>query len=218
MVSFMAVAADAKDAEAMGAASADGWEQVWANAPALTIGLAAVFVMLTLPLLMAAFRRPLPESDAATRLLRLGRAPLNRLNAHGLGASLGPDIATEAVYVHEPGAWVSVGDSPEPICIIQETMHIGREIDNDICLPQKTVHRYHAVIHRTTEGDFAITDLSSAEGNGVVINGQRVRDAVLADRDVIRLGDAVLVFRESRSRQMLAHWDTNDLAKGQQNG
>ena len=65
-------------------------------------------------------------------------------------------------------------------------LRIGREADNDICLSDKTVHRYHAVIHRTTDGAVVVTDLSGADGNGVLINGTRVGEGRLTEGDIDR--------------------------------
>jgi pSer/pThr/pTyr-binding forkhead associated (FHA) protein len=73
-------------------------------------------------------------------------------------------------------------------------VRIGREADNDICLSTKTVHRYHAVIRRTTDGEVLITDLSGAEGNGVRINGVRAAEARLKKGDVIEIGEVKMRF------------------------
>ena len=59
---------------------------------------------------------------------------------------------------------------------------------------EKTVHRYHAVIRRTTDGDVVITDLSGADGNGVLINGKRIGEARLVKGDVIGIGEVKLKF------------------------
>jgi pSer/pThr/pTyr-binding forkhead associated (FHA) protein len=59
------------------------------------------------------------------------------------------------------------------------------------------VHRYHAVIERTPEEAFVITDVSGKEGNGVRVNGERTAKARLADGDVIELGRAKLKFEDA---------------------
>lgn len=71
---------------------------------------------------------------------------------------------------------------------------IGREADNDICLTHPTVHRYHALIRRSYEEGYEISDLSDAAGNGVLLNGKRISNATLSDGDVIGLGAARLKF------------------------
>jgi FHA domain len=74
-------------------------------------------------------------------------------------------------------------------------IRIGRHEENDIRLASQTVHRYHAVLHRTPEQKFVITDLSGPGGNGVVVNAERVDQAPLAAGDLIELGDVRLRFR-----------------------
>ncbi|MEI9899033.1 MAG: FHA domain-containing protein [Hyphomicrobium sp.] len=73
-------------------------------------------------------------------------------------------------------------------------LRIGREADNDICLQEKTVHRYHAVIRRSTDGEVIITDLSGPQGNGVLVNGARVGENRLKAGDVIGIGEVKLNF------------------------
>ncbi len=74
-------------------------------------------------------------------------------------------------------------------------MRIGREDDNEIQICNKTVHRYHAVIDRGLDGGVAISDLSSGDGNGVVLNGTRIKRASLKDGDYIALGAVTLRYR-----------------------
>jgi pSer/pThr/pTyr-binding forkhead associated (FHA) protein len=92
-------------------------------------------------------------------------------------------------------AWVEVmGIAGERHVIGRTMVRIGREEDNDICLSAHTVHRYHAVIRRTTDGDVVITDLSGDEGNGVLVNGVRVTEARLTKGDMINVGEVKLRF------------------------
>ena len=71
-------------------------------------------------------------------------------------------------------AWVEAEGFPGSRHIIGRTLiRIGREEDNDLRFAVKTVHRYHAVIRRTTDGVVMITDLSGKDGNGVLVNGAR---------------------------------------------
>jgi hypothetical protein len=73
-------------------------------------------------------------------------------------------------------------------------VRIGRHEDNDIRLTDRSVHRHHAVIERTPDDAFVITDMSGQDGNGVHINGRRTAQARLVDGDVIELGRARLRF------------------------
>jgi pSer/pThr/pTyr-binding forkhead associated (FHA) protein len=59
------------------------------------------------------------------------------------------------------------------------------------------VHRYHAVIERTPEEAFIITDVSGKDGNGMRINGERKAKGQLADGDLIELGRAKLRFENA---------------------
>jgi hypothetical protein len=92
-------------------------------------------------------------------------------------------------------AWLSVeGEAAGARPIAGEMIRIGRHPDNEIWLTDSSVHRYHAVIHRTMDADFFITDLSGQEGNGVRINGTRRAQSPLANGDVIELGKARITF------------------------
>ena len=73
-------------------------------------------------------------------------------------------------------------------------IRIGRHPDNEVWLTDTSVHRYHAVIHRTQDADFFITDLSGQEGNGIRINGTRRAQSQLINGDVIELGKARITF------------------------
>jgi ABC transport system ATP-binding/permease protein len=70
-------------------------------------------------------------------------------------------------------------------------LFIGRSRHSDVVLSDPTVSRVHAVVWRE-EGMWTITDLESA--NGVLVNGRRVKSAVLHDGDVISLGRVRLRF------------------------
>ena len=77
----------------------------------------------------------------------------------------------------------------------REMLRLGREDDNDVCIDEATVHRYHAIIKRSLEAGYVISDISTDGGNGVFVNGKRTREATLEDGDEINLGAARLVFR-----------------------
>ncbi len=73
-------------------------------------------------------------------------------------------------------------------------VRIGRHEDNEIFIPDTSVHRHHAIIQRTVEADYVITDISGKSGNGVLINGEKFQEARLFDGDVIELGAAKMRF------------------------
>ncbi len=81
---------------------------------------------------------------------------------------------------------------------------LGRDPQNDITLRSQFVSRYHAVIELVTHPDgypvFQIRD-GSLEGkrstNGIVINGQPVREAFLRHQDLVVFGPkAKAIFRQ----------------------
>jgi hypothetical protein len=181
---LLATAADAGD---------QAWRQIrhWVSegyhrAPALMLGLSVLLAVPPLALagLLASRKHSSPET---TRLIargsarRAGRRPM---------ATAHPEISAWPTE-----AWVEVDREPGKRYVIGRTLvRIGREEDNDICLSVNTVHRYHAVIRRTTEGEVVITDLSGEEGNGVLVNGAPVAEARLAQGDTIHLGEVRLRF------------------------
>jgi hypothetical protein len=92
-------------------------------------------------------------------------------------------------------AWLSVeGEANGAHPVAGEMIRIGRHPDNEVWLTDTSVHRYHAVIHRTQDADFFITDLSGQEGNGIRINGTRRAQSQLINGDVIELGKARITF------------------------
>lgn len=56
--------------------------------------------------------------------------------------------------------------------IIDNEVHMGRELDNTLRLPDPSISRHHCVI-RKVGGGFEIQDLQSS--NGVLVNGNRVQ-------------------------------------------
>jgi hypothetical protein len=119
-------------------------------------------------------------------------------------ASRRPTTTEDTIRGSRPGpnvpawpaqAWLSVeGEATGAHPFAGEMIRIGRHPDNEIWLTDSSVHRYHAVIHRTEDADFFITDLSGQEGNGVRINGTRRARSPLANGDVIELGKARITF------------------------
>ncbi len=85
-------------------------------------------------------------------------------------------------------------DDREQFVIGHGLVRIGREEDNDVQLVHKTVHRYHAVIERTPESEFVITDVSGADGNGVRVNGELVQRQRLRGGEMIDIGRTQLKF------------------------
>ena len=170
----------------------------YARAPALILGLTALVAAPPLALVGFLFLRRGAERDDVeeleTQLIQRGRS------------SEDPEprdaVRTGHVALRPLAAWVEVlnGEEVAPEAEARYglqralILRIGRESDNDVQLTHATVHRYHAAIHRTEDAEFVITDLSSVDGNGVVVNGRAVAEARLANGDMIELGKAKLKF------------------------
>jgi hypothetical protein len=154
------------------------------RAPALVLGLAVLLALPPLALLGVALRRgPVVEHADATRIYRRsGRDRLREVEPESEGGPLWPS-----------DAWIQLTDGQRRE-IGNTILRIGRDADNDICLDDKTVHRYHAAIHRTDDAAYVITDLSSADGNGILVNGLRIQEFPLNDGDRIELGQTKLTF------------------------
>jgi len=169
------------------------WSQIshWVSegyqrAPALMLGLSVLLAVPPLALAgrLVARRRHAPETTQLIGRRSSRGAPRQRLTT----------VRTE-VSAWPTQAWVEVeGQLGQRYVIGRTLVRIGREEDNDICLAASTVHRYHAVIRRTTDGDVVITDLSGDEGNGVLVNSNQVAEARLKQGDVIHVGEVKLRF------------------------
>ncbi|HJV49194.1 MAG TPA: FHA domain-containing protein [Geothrix sp.] len=77
--------------------------------------------------------------------------------------------------------------------IIDNEVHMGRELDNTLRLPDPSISRHHCVI-RKLGGGYEIQDLQSS--NGVLVNGNRVQSSPLRDGDRITLGQVQLTFQD----------------------
>jgi len=73
------------------------------------------------------------------------------------------------------------------------TCRVGRGADADLRLAEDDrASRRHAELHHDPEQLVRLVDTSA---NGVFVNGARVSEATLADGDVLRLGDSILLLR-----------------------
>jgi len=84
---------------------------------------------------------------------------------------------------------------------------IGRTPDNDVQLRSRFISRHHAQV--VSDGmQSVVEDLNST--NGVFVRGQRIKHHVLADGDIIQLGEHKLLYRDARSAQHLLVADDFD--------
>lgn len=178
-----------------GLASAFDWiTEQYRNAPALVLGF-AVFLAVPALVLLGALVRFFARGRGGGTQTTLGTSRTN-----GEQFSSQPGERTQLEQMAPTAAWIELGKGAGanerervPVTAVS-VLRLGREADNDITLPDKSVHRYHAAIHRSAETGFLITDLSSAKGNGVLVNGKRVGERWLKDGDRITLGRAELTF------------------------
>jgi pSer/pThr/pTyr-binding forkhead associated (FHA) protein len=70
-------------------------------------------------------------------------------------------------------------------------MHIGRGFAVDLRLEDQSVSRRHAIL---VERDGEVRILDDRSANGTFVNGRRVSEAALRDRDRIRVGRVELVY------------------------
>ena len=94
-----------------------------------------------------------------------------------------------------PGRYLAIedGELTRLVALQQPVTHLGRGFSADLRLEDQSVSRRHAVIVDVGEGARILDDRSA---NGTFVNGRRVTDAMLSDRDVIQLGRIRLVFRD----------------------
>jgi len=75
--------------------------------------------------------------------------------------------------------------------LIGKTIRIGRALDNDIVVEDRSCSRYHVMI-TIDGGQIIIEDLKSR--NGIRVNGKKLDRATLKDNDIIEVGDLRGVF------------------------
>src|SRR5215207_7339151 len=95
------------------------------------------------------------------------------------------------------GRYLAIEDGDELVImeIGARPLHLGRSPAADVTLEHLSVSRRHAVVATRSEVVVVLDDRSL---NGVLVNGERVGEAVLAHGDEIRLGDVAIRFLEIR--------------------
>jgi MoxR-like ATPase len=74
---------------------------------------------------------------------------------------------------------------------VGDQLRIGRQTDNDLCVPCDSVSSHHALVAREGDG-FRLTDAGSR--NGILANGQKVQALELHEGATFALGDVEFVF------------------------
>jgi pSer/pThr/pTyr-binding forkhead associated (FHA) protein len=93
------------------------------------------------------------------------------------------------------GRYLAIEDGDELVIVDIGTrpMRLGRSPAADVMLEHLSVSRRHAVV--ATRGEVVVV-LDDRSRNGLLVNGERVGEAVLAHGDEIRLGDVALRYLE----------------------
>jgi hypothetical protein len=131
------------------------------------------------------------QSRARRRLERAASAAAETRAGIAEASGESPEGGTAPLWAQQ--AWLSLEGS-ETVALAGQIIRIGRGHENDIRLPDASVHRYHAVIEHTADEAFVITDLSGKDGNGIRVNGKKLDRAELVDGDLIELGKTKLRF------------------------
>ena len=164
------------------------------HAPALMLGLSVLLLVPVLALAGLVVRRSRPQATSdATVLIRSRRRRSEAVEDAGT-----EHAKTQTIRPAPAEAWVET-EAGDRVAIGSGMVRIGREADNDIRLSDQTVHRYHAIIRRTTDGEVMVTDMSGDDGNGVLVNGAPVGEKRLARGDVINIGRIKLRFDAQRA-------------------
>jgi hypothetical protein len=168
-------------------------EAGYQRAPALMLVLSALLVLPAVALVSFTLQRSGRRKANRAAL----RAVQRRAEAGG-GDWTREGLSGTTIPAWPSQAWLTIeGGRAGTVPLAGQTIRIGRHEDNDIRLADSSVHRYHAVIQRTDEEGFVITDVSGKEGNGIRINGARQAQAQLVDGDLIELGRAKLKFENA---------------------
>jgi pSer/pThr/pTyr-binding forkhead associated (FHA) protein len=90
-----------------------------------------------------------------------------------------------------PGRYLAIEDADEVVVIeiAQDALHLGRSTTADVMLEHLSVSRRHAVLARRGDDTVLLDDRSL---NGLIVNGERVREAVLQHGDEIHIGDVAM--------------------------
>ncbi len=85
---------------------------------------------------------------------------------------------------------------------VGDTIRLGRELDNDVPLPDPRTSRHHAYIRRTVKDSLEICDVGSA--NGTIVGSLRLQPNEwypLAPGQVVMMGDTRVLWEQALSSQ-----------------
>src|SRR5262245_15120258 len=159
---------------------ADAYER----APALVLALSALLILPSVALISLAMQSGGRRFTREIAFRAAERTPQAEEAVKEM-----PKLDMQAPSAPQSQGWLTVEGRPgAPVHLAGDVIRIGRQGDNDIRLADRSVHRHHAVIERTSDDTFTIKDISGQDGSGIRINGEPTAEARLADGDVIELG------------------------------
>lgn len=85
----------------------------------------------------------------------------------------------------------SIAGKPRAFEFDQSEISLGRAVDNDIAINDKSVSRHHVKIS-LIQGQAEIVDLDSR--NGTQLNGKKIKKAFLLDQDIFNMGNVPVQF------------------------
>lgn len=85
------------------------------------------------------------------------------------------------------------GEESDKIAVIRDNISVGRAAENDVTIKDDAISKRQFHIKKTNKG-YNLIDLKSA--NGTIVNGERVKSVILKNKDVIKIGDEIIVFEE----------------------
>ncbi len=85
------------------------------------------------------------------------------------------------------------GEESDKIAVIRDNISVGRAAENDVTIKDNAISKRQFHIKKTNKG-YNLIDLKSA--NGTFVNGERVKSVILKNKDVIKIGDEIIVFEE----------------------
>ncbi|MCB0416417.1 MAG: FHA domain-containing protein [Bdellovibrionaceae bacterium] len=86
--------------------------------------------------------------------------------------------------------------------MVAQSLTIGRSDDNDIVIPSNSVSRNHALVEIQEGGHVTIRDNGSK--NGILVNGNLVRESPLANGDIVQVGDFAFRFNNPMAAEPIA--------------
>lgn len=85
----------------------------------------------------------------------------------------------------------SIAGKPRAFEFDKGEISLGRAVDNDIAINDKSVSRHHVKIS-LIQGQAEIVDLDSR--NGTQLNGKKIKKAFLLDQDIFNMGNVPVQF------------------------